>query len=114
MKNLIKISVPLTALLPFVALAQSGTQVVTILTQILTILNIVVPIVLGLGIIYFIYGVISYVTAKDEEKKKEARGIMIYGIIGIFVIASIWGLVALIANFTGVGQGGGISNPYSI
>ena len=110
-------------LLPLSVLAQiiggtgvtaSGTQVTSILTQVLTVLNIVMPIVLGLGVIYFIWGVVQYVTAKDEEKKKEGRGIMIMGIIGIFIIASIWGLVALIAGFTGVGQGGGISNPYTI
>ena len=94
------------AFLPLAALAQSSTQVGVILVQVRDVLNLVMPIVLGLGVIYFIWGVIQYVTAKDEEKKKEGRGIMIMGIIGIFVIASVWGLVALIAGFTGVGQGG--------
>lgn len=101
-------------LLPLAALAQSAIQVTTILTQVLTVLNIIVPIVLGLLVIYFIYGLIKYVTAKDDEAKKEGRSIMIYGIIGIFVAASIWGLVALIATFTGVGQGGSIPTQYTI
>ncbi|HEY4714975.1 MAG TPA: hypothetical protein VIH31_00505 [Candidatus Paceibacterota bacterium] len=94
------------SLVPFLAFAQSGTQITGILAIVQNILNILIPILITLGIVYFIYGVIGYVTAKDEEKRTEARGTMIYGIIGLFVIVSIWGLIKFLGTATGVGQGG--------
>ena len=94
------------SLVPFVAFAQTGGQIYGILNIVQNILNIIVPILITLGIVYFIYGVIGYVTAKDEEKRTEARNVMIYGIIGLFVIVSIWGLIRFLGSATGVGQGG--------
>ncbi len=76
-----------------------------IICKINDILNIIVPVLITLGVVYFVWGVIQYITAKDEEKQGEARKIMISGIIGLFVIVSIWGLVALISKTFGTGNG---------
>ncbi len=92
--------------LPMIAFAQSGTQIFSILGIVQNILNFIVPMVITLGVIYFIYGVIGYVSAADEEKRTESRNVMIYGIIGLFVIVSIWGLIRFLGSSTGVGQGG--------
>lgn len=92
-------------LTPFLALAQTGSQIYGILNIVRNILNIVVPILITLGIIYFIAGVIKYVTAKDEDAQKEGRTMIISGIIGLFVIVSIWGLIRFLGTATGVDQG---------
>lgn len=92
-------------LLPMLAFAQNDTQILGILGIVQTVLGFIIPMLITLGIIYFIYGVIGYVSAKDEEKRGEARGAMIYGIIGLFVIVSIWGLIGFLGNATGVDQG---------
>ncbi len=76
-----------------------------IICKINDLLNIIIPVLIVLGVVYFIWGVIQYVAAKDEEGKKAARGIMISGIIGLFVIVSIWGLVNLLSNTFGVNSG---------
>jgi len=90
---------------PFLALAQFSTGTVnpflSILDKVGQILGAVVPIVITLALIYFIYGVAQYVTADDEEKKTKARDVMIYGAIGLFFIVSIWGIVVLLQQFTG-------------
>ena len=96
------------SLVPFLAFAQqppNPSQIFSLLAIVQQILNFIVPILITLGIIYFIYGVIGYVTAKDEEKRTEARNVMIYGIIGLFVIVSIWGLIKFLGSATGVQQG---------
>ena len=100
-----KIFVRLAVLLalPFLAFAQiSSNPLLVILARTKQILDATVPIVITLALIYFIYGVASYVTAKDDEKKSEARNVMVYGTIGLFFIVSIWGIVALLQQFTGV------------
>jgi len=45
--------------------------------------------------------VVQYITAGgDEEKRKAGRNTMLYGIIGLFVMVAVWGLVnVLISTF---------------
>lgn len=97
MKKKITLAGILGFMAPALVLAQ-GTDAINILSVIQSILNILIPILITLGVVYFIWGVIQYVTAADEEKKTKARSTMISGIIGLFVIISIWGLVYLIQN----------------
>ena len=69
-------------------------------------LNDVVPVLLGIAVVVFIWGVIRYITAgESDEKRKAGRNLMIYGIIAIFVIVSIWGLVAILQELTGTTGG---------
>lgn len=100
---------------PIFAFAQFATQLSTgtgtlggILAIIFQILNFLIPILIALGMVFFVYSVINYITAKDEEKKGAAKNMMIYSIIGLFVIASVWGLVSVLNTTFGISQGGGI------
>ncbi|HEY4487037.1 MAG TPA: pilin [Candidatus Paceibacterota bacterium] len=95
---------------PAVALAQvsfwfnsgvSSNPFLNIMHRVADILNAVVPVVITLALIYFIWGVAKYVTANSDEAKQEARDVMVYGAIGLFFIVSIWGIVALLQQFTG-------------
>jgi len=98
---------------PGIAFAQTTSgSLIGIVNQIGAILDLLVPIVITLALIYFIYGVAKYIMSSgDEEGQKAARGIMIWGIIGLFVIVSIWGIVGLIASSLGVTAGATITLP---
>jgi len=96
-------------LVPFLAVAQENLQSVGF--TILNILNIVLVLVLALAFLFFVFGVIKYMTGKEAEDKAKARTQMIYGIIGLFVIFSAWGLVRILQNTIGVGGGGGMGSP---
>lgn len=65
-------------------------------------LDLLVPVVVTLALIYFIWGIIYYVIAQSEENKNEAKTHIIYGIIAMFVIVSIWGITNFIANYLGI------------
>lgn len=80
----------------------------TIIGKTQNILDALIPFVITLALIYFIWGVGKFVTAKEEDEKTKARDIMIYGAIALFVIVSIWGIVGLLQQFTGVDAGGAI------
>lgn len=58
--------------------------------------NILIPAVFALAFLFFIWGVFRYVVAGDEEKRKEGQRIMLWGVIGLFVMVSVWGLVNLL------------------
>ncbi len=95
---------------PFLAFAQEtyGGQdnLFNILGVVSGLLNTLIPILITLAIVYFIWGVFKYATAKDGDAQAEGRTVMISGVIALFVIVSIWGLVALLNNTFGIEQGG--------
>jgi hypothetical protein len=81
----------------------TGTPVIeTIICRIGGILNTIIPFLIVLAIIYFIWGVIQYVIASDEEAKKSGRNRIIYGIIGLAVIVGVWGLVNILTKTFGI------------
>lgn len=82
--------------------SNGGTNLQYIICRISELLNTIVPILIILGVIFFIYGVITYVISQDEEAKSRGRDLMIYGLIGLLVIVSIWGLVAVLKNTFGI------------
>jgi hypothetical protein len=54
-----------------------------------------------------LWGIIRYITSGgDADKEKAARGYIIYGLIGIFVLVSFWGIIQLVANTFGISTGG--------
>ena len=93
-------------MLPLFAFAQfgsfGGNPFLDILVKVKAILNAVIPIVITIALIWFIWGVAKYVTAKEDEDKDAARDVMVYGVIGLFVIVSVWGIVLLLVQFTGI------------
>ena len=89
------------SLLPFVALAQATAcptsgDIGFVLCKIANIINIIMPMLIAVGVVYFIWGVVQFVLANDEEAKTRGRSLMINGIIGLLVIVSIWGLVSIL------------------
>ncbi|MCC2630675.1 MAG: hypothetical protein K0S38_484 [Candidatus Paceibacter sp.] len=93
-------------LLPVVALAQSvetGVGKLPALVNTLTnAANSLIPFFLAIAVVVFIYGVIKYILATGAEDKAAARGYIIYGIIGIAVIISLFGLIRLLQSFFGL------------
>lgn len=95
----IKKLIPLgLAFAPFIAFAVEDIQ--SLISVIGDILVNVVPLLIGIAVIVFLIGVIRYVTVgrEEEEKRASARNMMIYGIIGIFVMVSVWGLVNILGG----------------
>src|ERR1035437_2952850 len=85
----------LVALYPFMASAACTTTdggLCSIISSISNLFSTIVPVLIGLGVIYFIWGVIMYVIADGEEAKKKGRDSIIYGIIGLTAIVAMWGL----------------------
>lgn len=74
-------------------------------------LNSVVPVLIALGVVFFVYGVITYVIADDEEAKSAGRNRMIYGVIGLVMIVGVWGLVNVVRTTFGLGNNTTIQLP---
>lgn len=88
--------VAMSLLFPMMVLAA---DINATLTTITTILNGVIALLFVLVTLYFIWGVIQYVSAAGEETKlKLGKEHMIWGIIGMAVMAGAWGIVRIITS----------------
>lgn len=69
---------------------------------ILQIINPLIPVLVGIGLIVFFWGIIQFVlNADSEEKRSTGKQHMIWGIIGIFIMVSVWGIIRLLQDFFG-------------
>jgi succinate dehydrogenase/fumarate reductase cytochrome b subunit len=65
------------------------------------------PIVVAIALLYFFFGLIKFITSGgDSEKKEEAKNTMVWGVIALFVMVSVWGLVSFIGTSLDIDQGG--------
>lgn len=63
------------------------------------ILQPLIYLLFALAIVYFLYGVLTYVRkGGDEDDRRAGKEMMIYGIIAIAVMVSVYGLVNLVTN----------------
>ncbi len=63
----------------------------------------VIPLIFALAVAMFVWGVVQYVINDDEEAKKaKGRQFMIWGIIALTVMVSVWGLVKILGNTFGI------------
>lgn len=74
-------------------------------------LNSVLPLLLALGVVYFVWGVVMYVIGSDEEAKKRGKDRIIFGIIGLVIIVGLWGLVNIVVNTFGLDRNVTFTNP---
>lgn len=57
-----------------------------------------VALLVGIALIVFIWGVTKYVISTSEKERKNSVGVIIYGVIAMFAIISVWGLVNVLEN----------------
>lgn len=75
-------------------------------------IDFLLPVAVSLALLTFIWGLIKYLWRLDnEEARKQGKSLMTYGILALFVMVSIWGIVIFIGRSIGIYQGGSIQPP---
>ncbi|MBP6857778.1 MAG: hypothetical protein KBC11_01095 [Candidatus Pacebacteria bacterium] len=77
----------------------------TAVEQIIRWSQMAVTFLMIIATLWFIWTVIGYIRVKDATKAEDAKKAMIRGIIGLFVIVTIWGIVRILASTLGVTGG---------
>ncbi|MEK7586488.1 MAG: hypothetical protein AAB453_01310 [Patescibacteria group bacterium] len=91
-------------LLPTLAFA-APSEVTGILDTLQYIVDALVPIVMVLAVLLFFWGLAKYILAAgNEESKASGKTIMIGGIVALFVMTSVWGLVGWLGGAVGLGN----------
>lgn len=64
-----------------------------------TLIKSIVPFLFSLATVAFIWGIIQFFLNPDnEEKRKAGKSFMIWGLITLFVMLSMWGIVGVLSN----------------
>ena len=99
MKKLQKILLPALLLSPLVAAAQNFPGISSCLSSIRTLVSTATTIVAGLALLVFFWGLVKFINnAGSEDAKEEGRRLMIWGIVALFVMVSVWGLVNIMTG----------------
>lgn len=95
-------------LAPSIVLAGSGLEgVIDVVSNLVTML---VPLVISAAVLFFLYGLAKYMWSVGEEKDA-GKDIMIWGVIGLFVMVSVWGLVNLLSDTFDLDNTINVQNP---
>jgi hypothetical protein len=102
-------------------------QIISFIGFLISIINrALIPLIFAVAFLLFLWGILQFffLNGENEEKRKEGRKFIIAGIIGFFIMMSIWGIVNILLgtfgfqyqsrpplpSFSGAANGGGYGN----
>lgn len=67
------------------------------------IINPTIYLLFAAATVVFVWGIVQYMYAAGEGQAQKGKNVMFYGIIGLFVMASAYGIVKIMCDFFGTG-----------
>ncbi len=74
-------------------------------------LNPLVYLVISLATLAFVWGIFKYIRA-DGDDKADGKQFIIWGIVGLFIIISFWGLVGILTGTFGLNNSYNATAPF--
>ena len=85
---------------------------VSFISQVKRVLDSLLPVLFGLAVILFFWGLVRFIwNANNPEARAEGRHEMIWGVVAIAVMVSVYGLVAVLQDVFGLTSGANIQIP---
>ncbi|KKW43766.1 MAG: hypothetical protein UY97_C0010G0016 [Parcubacteria group bacterium GW2011_GWB1_57_6] len=96
-------ALPLVSFAAINNVADAGSFIINIIN------NVLVPVLFAIAFIVFLWG--AFYTfifgANSEEVREKGKNLMLWGLIGFFVMVSIWGLVNILTGTVSFGNTSG-------
>ena len=73
--------------------------------------NILVPVIFAIAFLVFIWGAFNafIIGATNDSAKENGKNLMLWGLIGFFVMVSVWGLVNILTGTVSFGNTSGVT-----
>ncbi len=97
-----------SAAVPLFASAQASSQSVLdgILGNVGKTLQTIIGLLFIIATIVFLWGVVSFIAKSgDEAARTKSKGIILWGIIGLAVMAAAWGITTVMVDYFGIPSG---------
>lgn len=93
-------AVPLVSLAAINNVSDAGSFIIN------TINNVLVPVLFAIAFIVFLWGAFDtfILGANNDEVKERGKNLMLWGLIGFFVMVSVWGLVNILTGTISFGN----------
>ena len=86
-------------LLPTVALAQSTPRTFSgLVYMLISFINPLAAILVSLALLIFFWGIVQYIYSGGSEGHENGRQLMVWGVVALFVLVSIWGLARILTS----------------
>ena len=70
-----------------------------------TLVSLGTTIAVSLAFFFFFWNLFKFIKAGDADSKEEAQGKMVWSLVAIIVIVSLWGIIAFVRSVLGIEQG---------
>lgn len=90
---------------PLFASAAAGdlTGIQSLVNGFAGIVNTLIPVMLGLAVLVFFWGLVKYIaSASDESAKEGGKTLMIWGMVAIFVMVALWSILGYVQSTLGI------------
>jgi len=72
----------------------------------LDLIKLTIPVIAGLALLVFFWGLVKFISniSGDEKAIKEGKNLMVWGLIALFIMISIWGILRFFYRDIGFGS----------
>ncbi len=77
----------------------------SILDMFINIAQRLIPLLGAIAFLIFVYGVARFIRSAGSEKElQNSKNIIIWGIVGLFILMSVWGIISFLRSEFGFGS----------
>lgn len=62
----------------------------------------IIPLIFAIALVVFLWGVFKFMSASDVKSKQEGQKVIWWGILGLFVMVSVWGIIKILGTTLGI------------
>lgn len=93
----------------FLPQAASAQDIGSIFDGIISVLIAIVPVLLGLAVLVFFWGIVKFINhAEDVKGNEEGKQIIFWGLITIFVMITFWAILGWLQTELSLNNGGNL------
>ncbi len=75
-------------------IALTPTDLKSLIALIIDLINTATPVLAGIGVLLFFWGLAKFIrNSGDEKEHTNGKNLMIWGVVGFFVMFAVWGIV---------------------
>lgn len=74
------------------------TDFISVVSCALSIINTIIPILGGIALVIFFWGAIRYIYSAGDEGHNSGRELLFWGVVALFVLFCIYGILRLLDN----------------